>query len=181
MTKTTATLMVAALALFMALPASAQDNSAFLENYTGDFEGASKKLADLAEATPANMYGWRPAVGIRSISEVYMHVAGANFALASALGVAMPDDVSPMTLEQDVTEKEQVIEVLMASQAKVREALEMVMNEDLSDMVQAFGRDFSRYQVLMIISGHSHEHLGQSIAYARSVNVVPPWSGGGGG
>ena len=57
MMRTTATLMIAALALLMVLPASAQDNSAFLENFTGDFDGASKKLADLAEAMPANMYG----------------------------------------------------------------------------------------------------------------------------
>ena len=190
MMRTTASLMVVALALFVVLPVTAQDhdaghdegqghdNSAFLENYTGDFNQASKKLADLAEATPADKFGWRPADGIRSISEVYMHVAGANFALAGALGVAMPDD-APQNLEQEVTEKEQVIEVLKVSQDKVREALEMVMNEDLSGTVQAFGREWTRYQVLMIISGHSHEHLGQSIAYARSNNIAPPWSGGG--
>ena len=55
MMRTTAPLMVVVLALFMVLPANAQehDNSAFIENYTGDFDGASKKLADLAEATPA--------------------------------------------------------------------------------------------------------------------------------
>ena len=102
MRKTTATLMIAALALFMVLPASAQDNSAFLENYTGDFDGASTKLADLAEATPSDKFGWRPAEGIRSIGEVYMHVAAANYALSSALGVAVPDGVSPMTLDQEV-------------------------------------------------------------------------------
>lgn len=183
MMRTTPSLMVVALALFMVLPASAQeqDNSTFLENYTGDFNGASKKLTDLAEATPADKFGWRPADGIRSVSEVYMHVAGANFALASALGVAMPDDVNPQNLEQEVTEKDQVIEVLQTSQEQIRKALEMVMNEDLGGMVQAFGREWTRYQVLMIISGHSHEHLGQSIAYARSNDIVPPWSGGGGG
>ena len=183
MTRTAAPLMVIVLALFMVLPATAQehDNSAFIENYTGDFDGASKKLADLAEAIPADMFGWRPAEGIRSISEVYMHVAGANYALASALGVAMPDGVNLHSLEQEVTEKEQVVEVLQASQQHVRQALEMVMNEDLSGSVQAFGREWTRYQVLMIISGHSHEHLGQSIAYARSNDIAPPWSSGGGG
>ena len=183
MMRTTPSLMVVALALFMVLPASAQehDNSTFLENYTGDFNGASKKLTDLAEATPADKFGWRPADGIRSVSEVYMHVAEANFALASALGVATPDDVNPQNLEQEVTEKDQVIEVLQTSQEQIRKALEMVMNEDLGGMVQAFEREWTRYQVLMIISGHSHEHLGQSIAYARSNDIVPPWSGGGGG
>ena len=85
MTRTTSSLMVVALALFLVLPASAQDhdhaegqahdNTAFLENYTKDFDGASKKLTDLAGAMPADMYGWQPAEGIRSVSEVYMHVA----------------------------------------------------------------------------------------------------------
>lgn len=183
MMRTTVPLMVIVFALFMVLPANAQehDNSTFIENYTSDFDGASKKLADLAEAIPADMFGWRPAEGIRSVSEVYMHVAGANYALASALGVAMPDDVNVQSLEQDVTEKEQVVEVLQASQGHVRQALEVVMNEDLGGMVQAFGREWTRYQVLMIISGHSHEHLGQSIAYARSNNIAPPWSGDGDG
>ena len=190
MTRTTSSLIVVALALFLVLPASAQDhdhgegqahdNTAFIENYTNDFDGASKKLTDLAGAMPADMYGWRPAEGIRSVSEVYMHVAGANFALASALGVAMPTDV-PENLEQEVTDKEQVLEILKKSQEHVHEALEMVMNEDLSGEVNAFGQEFTRYQVLMIISGHCHEHLGQSIAYGRSNNVTPPWSGGGDG
>ena len=183
MMRTTAPLMVIVFALFMVLPANAQehDNSAFLENYTGDFDGASKKLADLALAFADTLFSWRPADKIRSVSEVYMHVAGANFALASALGVAMPDDVNLQSLEQDVTQKDEVVEVLKASQEHVRKALKMVMNEDLTGKVEAFGREWTRYQVLMIISGHSHEHLGQSIAYARSNNVAPPWSGGGGG
>lgn len=189
MTRTTSSLIVVALALFLVLPASAQDhdhegqahdNTAFIENYTNDFDGASKKLTDLAGAMPADMYGWRPAEGIRSVSEVYMHVAGANFGLASALGVDMPTDV-PENLEQDVTDKDQVIEVLKKSLEHVHKALEMVMKEDLSGEVSAFGRSFTRYGVLMIISGHSHEHLGQSIAYGRSNNVTPPWSGGGDG
>ncbi len=190
MRRTTSFLMVVVLALFLVLPASAQDhdhdegqahdNTAFIENYTSDFNEASKKLTDLAGAMPADMYGWRPAEGIRSVSQVYMHVAGANFGLASALGVAMPTDV-PENLEQDVTDKEQVLEILKKSQEHVHEALEMVMNEDLGGEVSAFGRSFTRYQVLMIISGHCHEHLGQSIAYGRSNNVTPPWSGGGDG
>ncbi len=182
MTRTTLPLMVVALALFLVLPASAQDNdnTAFIENYTSDFDGASKKLTDLAGAMPADIYGWRPAEGIRSVSEVYMHVAGANFGLASALGVAMPTDV-PENLEKEVTDKAQVLEILMKSLEHVHMALEMVMNEDLSGEVSAFGRSFTRYQVLMIISGHCHEHLGQSIAYGRSNGIAPPWSGGGDG
>ena len=185
MMKTTTSVLILALALFLVMPVSAQDQqyevtvTNFIDNYTGDFDDASKKLVDLAAAIPADKFGWRPAEGIRSVSEVYMHVAGANFALSSALGVAMPDGVNLQSLEADVTEKQEVIEVLQASQKQVHKALGMVKDEDLSGKVQAFGREWTRFQVLFIISGHSHEHLGQSIAYARSNDIAPPWSGGG--
>ncbi len=186
MTRTTSFLMVVALALFLVLPASAQDddqapdNTAFVENYTNDFNEASEKLTDLAEAMSADMYGWRPAEGIRSVSEVYMHVAAANYFLASALGVPVPEGIGQDS-EKTITAKDDVIAALKTSQEHVHQALEMVMNEDLSGEVQAFGQTFTRYRVLMIISGHSHEHLGQSIAYGRSNNITPPWSGGGDG
>ncbi|MBI3792629.1 MAG: hypothetical protein HY275_17360 [Gemmatimonadetes bacterium] len=34
----------------------------------------------------------------------------------------------------------------------------------------------ARNGVLFLMAYHLHEHLGQSIAYARTVGVVPPWS-----
>jgi uncharacterized damage-inducible protein DinB len=32
--------------------------------------------------------------------------------------------------------------------------------------------------MLIVLVSHGHEHLGQSIAYARTIGVVPPWSEG---
>jgi len=177
--------MAVALALFLVLPASAQDdnqahdNTAFIAAYTSDFNGASKKLTDLAGAMPAAKYGWRPAAGIRSVGEAYMHVAAANFRLALALGVPIPEGMR-QDAEKTIMAKNKVIAALKKSQEHVRKALEMVMNEDLSVKVNAFGRMFTRYQILMIISGTCHQHLGQSIAYARSNGIAPPWSRGGG-
>jgi hypothetical protein len=31
-------------------------------------------------------------------------------------------------------------------------------------------------RVVLLMSGDQHEHLGQLIAYARSIGVAPPWS-----
>ena len=174
----TRTIAMLAVALFLTLPATAQehDNSAYLANLLEDFNGSSSKLSDLAGAIPDDMYAWRPAEGVRSVSQVFVHVAQANFGLSSALGVAMPTD-GPADPEMNVTAKDDVLALLTASQDHVRMAIEMVANEDLSGEIQAFGRDFTRYGVLMILAGHSHEHLGQSIAYARSNGIAPPWSG----
>ena len=42
--------------------------------------------------------------------------------------------------------------------------------------VKLFGRGMTKQGALMLILEAQHEHLGQSIAYARSNDVVPPWS-----
>jgi uncharacterized damage-inducible protein DinB len=39
-----------------------------------------------------------------------------------------------------------------------------------------FGKDFTKEEAVRYILADQHEHLGQSIAYARANGVVPPWS-----
>src|SRR6202040_1483729 len=51
---------------------------------------AQEKLVALAEAMPADKYGWRPGEGVRSVGEVFMHVASANFFLPTFWGAKMP-------------------------------------------------------------------------------------------
>ena len=39
-----------------------------------------------------------------------------------------------------------------------------------------FGNATTHRGVLVTVLSHLHEHLGQSVAYARMNGVVPPWS-----
>ena len=39
-----------------------------------------------------------------------------------------------------------------------------------------FGNDNTERAAFMMALNHLHEHLGQSVAYARMNGVVPPWS-----
>jgi len=55
----------------------------------------TRQLIALAEATPADKFAWRPAPGVRSTSEVYMHIAAANFYLLSVTGPKMPAGIKP--------------------------------------------------------------------------------------
>ncbi len=135
---------------------------------------------DLAEATPADKFSWKPTDEVRSISEVYVHVAGGNFFFASQLGVDMPEDFS-REAEKTVTAKDDVIALLKKSIDHIHQAVHAVADADLGEEVEVFGSQRPKRDVFMIISGHAHEHLGQSIAYARSAGVVPPWSRPAGG
>ena len=42
--------------------------------------------------------------------------------------------------------------------------------------VNFFGGQVTLAWLMMHTVAHAHEHLGQSIAYARMNGVVPPWS-----
>jgi len=140
-----------------------------------DIQAAEEKLVSLAEAIPAEKYSWRPGEGVRSISEVYMHVAGGNYLLPSFAGVTPPPGIS-RDMEKTVTEKTKVIEALKQSFVHLHEAVEKASDADFDRNVKFFGKEVSIRYVFMIAASHCHEHLGQSIAYARTNGITPPWS-----
>ena len=169
--------LVSSFVLAQAPAAAPPPAPSFLADYLSDVDGVSKKLVDLAGAVPAEKYAWRPAAGVRSVSEVYMHVVGANYLLPSFLGAKLPEGFD-RTMEKTVTDKAKVIEWLKKSIENAKATASGISDADLNKMVKAFGRDLTQRRVLMIIQTHMHEHLGQSIAYARSNGVTPPWSEG---
>ena len=135
---------------------------------------AETKIEGLAQAVPEAKYTWRPAEGVRSISEVYMHMAGSNYFLLSFAGVAMPAGLS-RDMEK-ITDRAKIMEALKASFENVRQVISKTPDADLDKPTKMFGRDTTYRGVYLTIATHLHEHLGQSIAYARMNGVVPPWS-----
>ncbi len=171
-------ILTVALALTLApaatLIAEEEALAGYLGDFLRDFDRASEKLASLAQAMPEDKFSWRPNDAVRTFSQNYMHVASTNFYLARDLGVPLPEDL-PENLEETVTAKADVIAMLERSQKQIQAAVKQA-GDDLDREIELFGRMRSIRSIFMIVAGHSHEHLGQSIAYARSNNVVPPWS-----
>ncbi len=144
----------------------------FRGEYHAELAEVEDKIVRLAEATPADKFAWRPAGDIRSISEVYMHIAGSNYLLSTFLGAKAPSHVGD--IEKTVTRKAQVIAELKKSFDHLHAAVENA--NDLDKGVKMFGNPSTNRLVMIRILNHLHEHLGQSIAYARMNGVVPPWS-----
>ena len=173
MNRSTRTLLGFVLAL-ASLPAVVAAG-ALQTDVVNELSAVEKKLIGLAEATPADKFGWRPANGVRSVSELYMHVVGANYMLPTMMGAKMPAGIT-RDMEKTVTEKAKVIEALKNSFEHARKAVAAVPDEDLEKKVKFFGTDKAERELLMIVMNHAHEHLGQSIAYARMNGVIPPWT-----
>ncbi len=160
-----------------AVPVPAQDIPDFREEFSGQFEASARKLVDLAKAMPADSYSWRPMEGVATVASAYMHIARYNYMYPDMnLGVDPPAGVEYRTLEERVTEKDQVVEVLAASMDHVRKVVQGMSDADLEAPVRLYGREVAGWAVLLQLVTHMNEHLGQEIAYARMNGVVPPWS-----
>jgi uncharacterized damage-inducible protein DinB len=145
------------------------------QGYDGEWKHVSSQLIALAEATPAEKFAWRPAPGVRSTSEVYMHIVLANFYLLSKTGPKMPADLKE-DAEKTVTSKAEVISWLKRSLDAVKEAHLAVKPEDLTRKIHLNDRDATVDGMYLRIIVHANEHMGQLVAYARMTGVVPPWS-----
>ena len=164
--------------LITASPALAQNQKlpeGIWQGYDGEWLHVSQQLVALAEATPAEKFSWRPAPGVRSTSEVYMHVAEANFYLLSVTGPKMPADMKE-GMDKSVTAKADVISWLKRSLDAVKQAHLAVTPKDLQHKVHIADRDATVDGMYLRIIVHANEHMGQLIAYARMSGVVPPWS-----
>jgi uncharacterized damage-inducible protein DinB len=146
------------------------------EGYDGEWGHVSQQLIALAEAIPAEKYSWRPAPGVRSVSEVYMHIALANFYLLSVTGPKMPADMTSIGLEKTVTKKADVIQWLKRSLAAVKTARAQLKPGDLERKVKIQGKTVTVDGMYLRIIVHANEHMGQLVAYARMNGIVPPWS-----
>ena len=148
----------------------------FRAEYVAEVESVGKKLVALAEAMPADKYGWRPAPGVRSVGEVYVHVVVSDSTLPSFLGMKKLEGVSRES-EKTVTDKAQIVALLQKAIANAAAAGSAVSDADLDKKVKTYGDlELTERQVLARILFHMHEHLGQSIAYARMNGITPPWS-----
>jgi uncharacterized damage-inducible protein DinB len=159
--------------LFAAKPAGGTPKG-FRAEFLADLDEAEKKIIDLAAAVPADKYAWRPAEGVRSISEVYTHIAGANYFLATFVGAKPPADM-PQDIEK-ITDKTKVLAELKKSFDFLRTTFANTPDADFEKSVKMFNDTTTERGVYVTILTHLHEHLGQSIAYARMNGVVPPWS-----
>lgn len=166
------------------VPATSAPTSATPAPPTGGFraeflkhwDDLSKKFVDLAQAMPQEKYTWRPGPGVRSVSEVYLHVAGANFGFMTLVGIQPPTPIDRRTFETSTTDRAKVAEYLRQSFEHVRLAVVRMSDADLDKPAKLFGRDTTVRDVLFTLGSHQPEHLGQSIAYARINGVVPPWT-----
>ena len=167
-----------------AAPSAAQAPANLKADLVKSVTEAEQKFVGLAEAFSVAQYDWRPGEGVRSVREVLLHVAADNYFLPAALGIEAPaatkitatEFAAVQAFEKQNLDRGATVAELRASFEHLREGLESISDDRMNENIKFFGQDFTVRGLLLAATTHLHEHLGQSIAYARMNGVKPPWS-----
>ena len=160
-----------ALAIALMVPFAQAQPAKFQAAFGEDAGTLSKKFTGLAQVM-AGKYEWKPGQGVRSVGDVFNLIVEENGLLADALTGKTNTGAEPAP----ITDPGKMQDALKASYANLQKAITGLSDNDLQTHVKLFGRDMTKQGAVMLILEDQHEHLGQSIAYARSNGVVPPWS-----
>jgi uncharacterized damage-inducible protein DinB len=162
---------VRALAVALMVPLAQAQPAGIPAAFGKDAATLSDKFTGLARVM-SGKYDWKPGQGVRSVGDVFNLIVKENGMLAGVLSSTPNTEAKPAP----ITDPEKLQEALKASYVNLQKAIAGLSDQDLQAPVKLFGRDMTKLGALMLILNDQHEHLGQSIAYARSNGVVPPWS-----
>jgi uncharacterized damage-inducible protein DinB len=142
-----------------------------------DLQMMQKKYTELAQSIPVEKFTWRPEPDVRSVSELFLHVSAANYNIPTMMtGTAPAPGFQRDGFEKSTTDKAKIIDQLNKSFAYAMAAVQKMSNADFAKAEKKLGPDANDGDVIYILVTHNHEHLGQSIAYARMNGVTPPWT-----
>ncbi|HBY63820.1 MAG TPA: hypothetical protein DEH78_28680 [Solibacterales bacterium] len=180
--------------LLLAATACAQQRLAFQDDLWREFDLYRDRLTQLAKAIPQEKYDWRPEPKARSVGEVLLHVSLNNYGLLEMMGRPAPADLFPSLPSNDAAERSRAVfrrglamEKEIAGKEKILAAMERAWRDAAAPFRETsaeglnapalFGTRKTTVGGLQLRAvAHLHEHLGQLIAYARSIGVKPPWS-----
>jgi uncharacterized damage-inducible protein DinB len=162
---------VCALAAALMVPVAQAQPAGMQAAFGKDAATLSDKFTGLARVM-SGKYDWKPGQGVRSVGDVFNLIVMENGMLVGILSGTPNTGQRPAP----ITDPEKLQEALKASYVNLQKAIMGLSDNDLQAPVKLFGRDLTKQGALTLLLEDQHEHLGQSIAYARSNGVVPPWS-----
>ena len=161
---------LAILAAVTSIPSQAQPAQTVQAALSKEAGTLSDKFTGMARVM-AGKYDWKPGQGVRSVGEVFNLMVTENGILARTLTGATGG-----RRPEPIADPERLQEAIKTSYANLQQTIAGLSDADLKAPVKLFGRDMTKEGAIRYLFADQHEHLGQSIAYARSNGVVPPWS-----
>ena len=132
------------------------------------------------EQTPDSLLAFRPTPDIRSLGELFAHVAdGEHIFCSLALGEPMMmggvEDAYKKSTGTSAQKKAAILEAYKGSMAHCDKAYAQ-QDAGVQGMVSFFGSNVSRMFTLTMNGAHDYEHYGNIVTYLRLKGITPPSS-----
>ena len=126
-----------------------------------------------AEKVPADLYSFRATPEVRSMGQLFGHIADALFSMCSTAAGAKP----PRTgIEKGVTDKPALIAALKEGVSYCNAVFDGMTDQKGTETVPFYFGPTPRLSVLYFAVTHTYEHYGNLVTYMRLKNIVPPSS-----
>ena len=142
-----------------------------------------KSFVGLADAMPADKYGFRPTNGafkdVRTFGEQVKHVACANMGFFDEIEHKTPPPNCGTGGPEPARTKAELLTYLKNSFAYGDKVIRQMTPANALDPVDGpYGGASTRLGIATLAVWHVSDHYGQLVVYARMNNIVPPASAG---
>lgn len=162
--------------LCFALPGASygQTPNPMTANAKVQFGALSGFVVRSAEKVPEDLYSFRATPEVRSMAELFGHVADAMFTMCATAVSAKP----PRTgIEKAVTGKAALVGALKEAVSYCNTVYDgMTDQKGSTETVPFYFGPTPRLSVLYFVVTHTYEHYGNLVTYMRLKNIVPPSS-----
>jgi uncharacterized damage-inducible protein DinB len=168
---------IAVLGAAIAAPgaASAQAANPLSANAKAQFTGISGFVARSAEKIPDSLYTFRATPEVRSIAQLFGHIADAYFAMCSTAAGTPPPQSG---FEKSATTKPALVKALADGVAYCQGVMQGMTDAKGTEAVPFYFGPTPRLGVLYFVTTHTYEHYGNLVTYMRLNKIVPPSSEG---
>jgi uncharacterized damage-inducible protein DinB len=180
-----------ALCALLSLPSAARADEAAALKGTGYRAELLRTVAykggavwKLFDAIPEEKLAYRPAEDVKSIGELFVHIAMSPHFIGSLLGGPKPDSSAAkkdqfkalMAHAKSLKTKAEIGAELKKGYDRTVELINTTSDDELEKTVMPpWKLEMSKRAVLGLLLTHLVEHMGQLTAYARVNGIVPPW------
>ena len=150
-------------------------STAIVNSLKGPYEMVKGYLTRSAEMMPEAKYSFRATKDVRTVAELYGHIADANFMFC---GYAS-GQTAPAAEREKLTKKADVQKALADSFAFCDQAIAAIPNDVVGGQevdLTLLKMKNTRAGTIAFNTAHDMEHYGNIVTYMRLNNMVPPSS-----
>ena len=162
-------------ALLFALPTTVAGQSAnpLTANVKIQLGAVTGFVIRSADKVPEDVYSFRATPDVRSMGQLFGHIADALFSMCSTAAGVKPPRAG---IEKTVTAKPALIAALKEGVSYCNTVIDGMTDQKGTETVPFYFGPTPRLSVLYFAVTHTYEHYGNLVTYMRLNNIVPPSS-----